>query len=300
MSKPLLPYLSPTSINTYLTNVEEFFLRYIVNVPRTPQERPMAIGSAFDSCIKAYLVSWSSPEGYNRERHTELYQEYFEKEVEEQHRDWAYTRGIVVFNMYRETGALDALLNDVVPGTLEALGKVRCDIDGVPLLGKPDVSWVSKMHGCKVVDDWKCNGACSQHNKSPNPGYVDIFPSRAMHPACDLVDGVNQLDMHPYYSLQLCVYKLLTGAEIVGINQLVFGASSNPDVFGNLRVALHRHRVSPDLEASVRRTAVELWEHVTSYVQGGPFGSIDAERCALLQKQADLFNDPVERFLSGR
>lgn len=302
----MLDYLSPTSINTFLEKQDEFFLTYMVGVPRTPQTEAMVAGSVFDACVKAYLVV--NPEGhdeYDKEAHTKHYQEYFEETVEPHLRNerW-YTNGIILFNMYKETGALKHITNDAEPGTIEALGKVRrtIEVDGikVPLLGKPDLSWVSKSQCCKIVDDWKCNGAVSPHNKSPNPGYVDIFPSRNMHKDCLLVDGVNTNDMHPAYSLQLTIYKLLTDAEIVGINQLVFKANKPGQVFGDMRVALHRHRVSDTLEENVKRAALKVWQAVTSYEEGGPFGDLSAEKCALLKNQAELFKDPVERMLSGR
>lgn len=296
-------YLSPTSINQYLDDIEEFFLRYIVRVPRSPQTQPMAIGSAFDACIKAFLVTHYSEDGYDKERHGTLYQEFLQQEVEEQHREWAYTQGIIIYNMYKSVGALDNLLNDVEPGSLETLDKLLrvVTINGldVPLLGKPDLLWISKAHGCKIVDDWKCNGACSPHNKSPHPGYVDIFPSRNIHKDCLLVNGVNVLDMHQDYSLQLTVYKILTGAEIVGINQLVFGKAPVGTI-GDLRVALHRHRVSPEREKQVLDAAHQVWSNISNYERGGPFSSISAERCELLWKQGELFKDPVERLLSGR
>lgn len=297
LSESRLPYLSPTSINQYHVSIEEFFLRYIVRVPRQPQTQPMAVGSAFDACVKAYLMSWS--ESYDKDRHKEYYAKNFEDMVEDHNKEWAASKGIIVFNMYKETGALDHITRDVEPGTLRPLDKVEKVINGIPFLGKPDLTWISKLHGCSIVDDWKCNGACSPHNKSPTPGYMDMFPSRGMHKHCMLVDGVNTLDIHQDYETQLVLYSFLTDAEIVGISQLVFGASA-PGVFGNLRVALHRHRISEKLKIKVMDMALTVWDSVCNYEDGGPFGTISSERCALLIKQGKLLEDPIERMLAGR
>jgi len=294
-----LPYLSPSSIKQYHDSIEEFFLRYVVRVPRALQSKPMALGSAFDACIKAYFESWGDAWGYKKECHNTLYDKNFEAMVEPHNRDWAYDRGKIVFNMYRQSGALNYITSDAEPGSLRTLDTVEKIVDGVPLLGKPDLLWISRAYGCKIVDDWKCNGACSIHNKSPTPGFIDMYPSRSMHKACQLVNGVNVLDIHKDYELQLVIYSFLTDAEIVGINQLVFGASA-PDIFGDLRVALHRHRISLKLKMKVLLMMHTVWTCISDYKVGGPFGSITASRCEQLIKQGEILKDPIERMLAGR
>ena len=297
-------YLSPSSINQWIDDPEEFFLKYIVRVPRQPQTKPMAIGSAFDSCIKSYLVSSIVEDNYSKKRHKQLYYEYLADTVEPHLFNWAKEQGIIIFNMYKETGVLEHLLQDIVPGSLLPLESLsqEVEVEGcvVPLLGKPDLLWDSRSHGCKIVDDWKCNGACSKYNKSPNPGYVDLFPSRALHKSCILEDGVNTQPVHPMYLMQLTIYKVLTGAEIVGINQLVFGTCV-PPTLGTLRVALHRHRISKQIVRDCLQIARDLWLHIQNYTKGMGFGNIiSAERCEQLLLQGEMLKDPTVRMLSGR
>lgn len=300
----MLSYLSPSSISLWMQSEEDFFVRYMTDVPGFPQTSAMAVGSAFDACIKAYLTLWTSCGGEVASAdHVALYQEYLADCVEPELIETARVHGIIVFNKFKETGALSNLLNDLQDSACEVLGKVERVVDGVPLLGKPDLSYVSRSQGCKVVDDWKCNGAMSKRAVSPTPGYIDLFPSRDMHKKCDLKNGVNMLDIHESYQIQMVIYKLLTDAEIVGITQLVFGASDvEAGVIGECRVALHRHRVSAELERFVMDRAKELWGYVEAYRESPTdgFGGITATRCAQLVDQAKVMVDPKIRMLFGR
>jgi len=298
-----------------MENEEAFFIRYMTDVPGVPQTPAMAVGSAFDACIKAYLIQWCSsggPEGPGPDpvKHHDLYEEFLQDCVEEHCINDARWQGIVVFNKFKETGALKYLLNDLQDSQCEVLGKIQRVIEGVPLLGKPDLSYISKAQGCKVTDDWKCNGALSKRAVSPLPGYVDLFPSRDMHKKCDLVNGVNVLDMHKDYRLQMICYKLLTDCDIVGITQLVFGSSdpSGPDpsspgfVIGDCRVALHRHRVSEEAQRAVIDEMKELWQMVIDYYDHPErgFGQISGSRCNQLCEQAAVMVDDSKRMLFGR
>ena len=299
MKKP--EYLSPTSIQTWSETPEEFFLRYVVRVPRNPQTVPMAVGNAFDACVKAFLTLGPDAEcKVDSAKHVELYQEYFEDTVEPQCRDACYQLGIIIFNMYKKTGLLEHIVRDMVPGTCRPLDKLQGVVEGVPILGKPDLMYESVSFGCYLVDDWKCNGAVSTSAKSPTPGFVDLWPSRSMHPKCMLNKGCNTLDIHEMYERQLTIYKLLTDAEVVGIQQLVFGATPKGAPVGELRVALHRHRVSKALEHRIVNEAKHLWGLIENYERGQPFGCISAERCEQLFLQGEVFEDEEIRFLTGR
>ena len=292
-------YLSPTSIAQFMDNEEEFFRKYIVRVGRLPQTKPMAVGSAFDACIKSYLDIYNEHGEVDPKKHEIRYKERFDDSVEPLNREWAFYPGIIVFNMYRNTGALDHFLADAEPGSVVTIDTIERELNGVPILGKPDLMYRSKKYDNEVIIvDWKCNGACSKSSVSPTPGYIDLFPSRAMHKSADVVDGVNQGEIHKNYRLQLTVYGLLANCSIVGIDQLVFGKADPSVEFGDCRVAIHRYK--HDGGADILETAAKLWTLIQEYEPGKDFGSVPAKRCAELHKEGELMEDPTVRMLCGR
>lgn len=105
-----LRYLSPTSISTFLSDKEQFYLRYLSdNRPeRDPQTNAMSVGSAFDSEVKAelrYLLF-----GDNR---AEVYEKYFTDSVDLVNRDFASVAGKRCFDSYKNSGALNDLMIDM-------------------------------------------------------------------------------------------------------------------------------------------------------------------------------------------
>ena len=52
-------YLSPTSLNVWKRDQEQFYLQYLAEKrpPREPQTQPMAVGAAFDAYVKSYLYN---------------------------------------------------------------------------------------------------------------------------------------------------------------------------------------------------------------------------------------------------
>lgn len=131
-------YLSPTQLQTWLRSPDEYYLAYLTDVapPRFPQTQAMSIGSAFDAFIKSYLMQML----YGKVEPDFEITTLFEQQVEEQHRDWAWEHGRKVFDEYKSSGALADLmieLREAVAPKFEIT--VQKTLDGVPLLGKPDI-----------------------------------------------------------------------------------------------------------------------------------------------------------------
>jgi hypothetical protein len=295
----------------------------MVHVPRQPQTKAMAAGAAFDACVKAYMLKDRDINGaiedcnvklagrkvkygsdYNpvtldttKSNHMNMYECLLAENVELQNIPYARDVGKRIFIDYRTCGALDNILDDALE--LQPVDELTIEIKGgLVLLGKPDLIYRSKRYNEKVVDDWKVNGYTSARSVSPTPGYVDMFPSRAMHKKCVLEPGsgmsVNTLDIPSVYKLQLTVYSLLANADVVGISQLVF------DKDGLLRVAKHRYRVS-DTDINVMlRDAWIIWDLVQGWSLGEPFGELTADRCVQLMKQGIVLRDPLVAAMSGR
>jgi len=151
-------------------------------------------------------------------------------------------------------------------------------IDGVPLLGKPDMFFISK-EGFRVIYDWKCNGHYNMKNevsdrlKSPSKGYLKLREAgktEKTHKLCTPVDhGGIVINAELYleevdkgWADQLAVYSWLLGENVgsenwvAGIDQLCGGP--------RLRFATHRCRVSSLWQEQFFQCAKDLWDTIQS------------------------------------
>lgn len=203
-----LTSISPTALDTYLKNDEEFYLKYLTQdrPPRFPQTVPMSVGSAFDAYIKCFLHQRLF--GRNHKHSVEFeFDSLFENQVEPQNRDFAKKAGATCFLAYKESGALAQLLglltkspteprfefteiahaadhgvyNTVkmtpkVQETLAARGLIGT-AGPVVLLGKPDLEFSIKGNtdNINIILDWKANGYVSNSGKNPTPGYLNVW-----------------------------------------------------------------------------------------------------------------------------
>lgn len=261
-----MKYLSPSSIHCWLNDPEEFFMRYFTDKERDSQTQPMAIGSAFDARVKAFLYLVV----YGKEKaETDGYgcRWLFEQQVAKEHWDWAWEHSEKVWRGYKEL---------MIPGLLKELeGAVAVNfeftlndvIDGVPLLGKPDMFFVKD--GITIIYDWKVNGYCAKRLKSPAKGYVllrELGQIDKVHKLCTVVDGVNvELAMEEVdktWADQLSVYAWLLGEPVGsdtwvgGIDQICGG--------GRMRFAKHRARVSSEWQKQFFAVAKDLWTRIQS------------------------------------
>lgn len=276
-------YLSPTSISLWQKDAEEFYLRYLSSVrqPRDPQTLPMSIGSAFDAYCKSYLheklfgKETTKGSEYEKDR-------IFEAQVEKHNWDWARENGEHVFNEYKKAGCLADLMLDMG----KAVAKPRFEfsikdtIDGVPLLGKPDIFFLNE-EGARVILDWKVNGYCSKWNTSPAKGFVKLrsrakgessgYSKITTHKDCCLVKVHGVLinvathleDVNSSWADQLSIYSWLLG-EAVGSENVIVGIDQicgNPD---KLRFASHRLRITPEWQFNLLELAKQIWEIIQS------------------------------------
>lgn len=287
------PYVSPTALDTFYTNREEYYNKYLSEnrPPRTPQNQPMAIGSAFDAFVKTHLSQ--HVEGCEPFDLREL----FETQVEEPMREWAWSNGKFVFEFYRRSGALASLMDMLVKASMAPKFEltVQGKIDGVPILGKPDLYFVSE-YGAHVILDWKVNGFCSTRNTSPMKGYAlmrDGFEYKIhkdYQPVKFLgidVNGTYTLDqLNDKWAAQQAIYAWLLGEKIGGdfvicIEQIT-GCSTA------LRVATHRCLVSKEFQLELHDKLMRMWELITT---GHIFDDLSIEesraKCESLEIKAD-------------
>lgn len=290
-------YLSPSAIALFERDPDDYARRYLAtNKPnREPQTQPMAIGSAFDAYVKAYLYSRFVNRGDGKYEFEYL----FETQVEPQWRDWARKEGEFVFKYYQRTGSLADLILElqnhvaeprfetdllgVVDGRQQimafAAGAVRHrDIQAalkhppVQFLGKPDMYFISQT-GDRIILDWKVNGYCAKSNTSPLPGYVRCYelgePVKVHKEA--IIGNVGGIkvnsalyleDIKGDWARQIAIYAWLLGTPVGGriiaaIDQIV----GQPH---NLRVANHRLLIRPETQCKYYVQAADIWNRVTT------------------------------------
>jgi hypothetical protein len=244
------------------------------------QTLPMSIGSAFDAHAKAYISERLFGKGAKPEFDFET---IFEAQVESHNRDWARKHGEHAFKSYQKSGALSNLMIELGKSQIDPKMEFSAEgiVQGVPLLGKPDLYFVSET-GAHIIVDWKVNGYCAKRGKSPAKGYVwcrdgwdaaQYKHSRShdkRHKDCHpmLIGGLMinigtfMEDVDASWARQLCIYAWLLGEEIgsnfiIVIDQLA--CQPGTDDFAKIRVASHRLRASRDFQLGVIKNANEIW-----------------------------------------
>ncbi len=289
-------YLSPTSVRLFTQDPELFYLRYLAKnkMKREPQTQPMSIGSAFDAYTKSYLHERLFGKGANPQFDLEA---LFEAQVEEHNRDWAWHNGQYVFDAYKKAGCVADLmmeLNQAV-GTPRFEIKVQAEIEGVPLLGIPDIFFINGL-GARVIYDWKVNGYCAKSLKSPMAGYIKLREAGKevkSHRDCVLLlwRGIYinaAIFMTGDWADQLTIYSWLMG-EPVGSEEIVFGVDQICGPKDRLRFATHRLRITPEYQFHLLDLVKDTWKAIE---EDWIFRDLDIEesrdRCRLLESEIEF------------
>ena len=277
-------YLSHTARQLWETNRSEYYLRYLADIrsPREPQNEPMSVGSAFDAFVKSQLHY--DVFGHDGGGEFDLIT-IFEEQVEPQNRSFAYAAGEYTFECYVKSGAyrdlLKMLQNSVVPPRFEF--KVEGEVEGIPLMGKPDC-WFIYETGVHVVLDFKVKGFCSKNTTSPSKGYALIQDGFSGKPSRN--NGEPHLSYKPYllnglqvstryleyskeeYAEQLALYGWLMG-EPVGDELVAFMveeivAKNMHNAKPQLRIAHHRARVKDSFQIQLLSRYRSMWQAIQS------------------------------------
>lgn len=326
-------YLSPSSLKQFEKDRVEFYIKYLAdNRPgRVAQTQPMSVGSAFDGYVKSY-IHYALFGNYGKDNEYEL-DTIFTNQVEAHNRDFARPAGEYVFKRYSHCGALSDMMLDLNKAAgpprfeFSIQGVVRGEIGAIPLLGKPDIFFISDRGG-RVIWDWKVNGYCGASGTSPVKGYTkcrDTWSSLEWkasrnngmaHKDCWLKDHLGiQINGTQYmedcsteWADQLAIYAWLSGEEIgsenliVGIDQIVSNGYKNPQGFPYLRVANHRSRISANYQYTLLDRLNRVWSAIKS---GHIFGEMSREandiKIAELEKLAETLSatDPMSKFVNA-
>jgi len=269
----------------------------------------MSIGSAFDAYVKAALHEALFGAGADPQFEFDA---IFTQQVEEHNRDWALIHGEYAFECYKLTDSYEELLDALLASSSEPQFEftVTGDVEGVPLLGKPDCSYTHKG-GALVVLDWKVNGFCSTHGASPYKGYRIIRdgwkpkekkPTRGVGGSHKLYKEMDFQGMavgshyleetSKDWADQLSIYAWIMGAPVgkeetvVCIDQLA--CKPGPNTFPWVRVANHCCRLSETWQTSLAERLTDCWSTITSgHIFDGLMSREESDdRCEILDMRA--------------
>ena len=257
----VMKYLSFTSFNMLDKDPEQFYLQYIKGMPRFPQTKPMAIGSAFDSRVKQFLVPSFDAAQYI-------------KGIDKNHRDEVMSDSDQLINVYNESGSLQQLKDMIGISECWVEESIEKDITfngrTVRIMGKPDLHF-RLQDGTVIILDWKVNGFYSQ--ASPSPGYVNIWDKEWKGPHKDVVEtkhndiNLNMVGIHKLdWRQQLMMYSWLIGNEVGGkaigiIDQMACNSRKDPS---QIRVAQHRAYLPKDEQIELFNDLCDAWERIHS------------------------------------
>ena len=278
-------YLSFSSVSLFYKDRKEFFRKYIcpIKVPRLKQMRAAAVGSAFDSLVKAALSADIYGQGARPEYALEV---LFEDAVEKQNRDIALEDGWRCFDAYKVSSAYTSLLlmfkDAQRPPEFER--DANAHLFNIPVFGKTDCDFVDR-YGNLVILDWKVKGFCSKYGASPAKGYgccldgwIESPHSRSHNMAHKLFDPVvyNGVTINgngiencfEKWAQQLSLYGWILGqpigsdTHIVCVDELCC-KYQGPDKHPTIRVAHHASRISKPFQNDYFGKIKQCWERVT-------------------------------------
>lgn len=281
----MLSYISPTSLKLFWSDPDEFYMKYMcpTKTPPFPQTRAMSVGSAFDCYVKAYIAKQFGMDSHNLNY-------LITKAVEPHNLEYARVAGMAVFQFYEEVGALADLM--ILMKDLRANPrmefKVKGEILGVPISGKPDL-YFTRKDGLVLGHDWKVNGYVAKRPPSPQKGYLKVYGNalggRVQHKDCmakssDYGVQYNATgDFQPDWRDQLTIYMWALGIP-VGEEFMI----QVDQVLGLERVARHRIMVGAEYQKELADKMASMWEIINS---GHLFRSMSKRESLLHQAHLD-------------
>lgn len=297
-------YISPSSLSKWEESRQTFYMWYLCDfrTPRPPQKDFMAVGSGLDAFVKSAIHEAI----YGKEATKGSPYEFdaiFETQVEAHVRDQTILLAGDLFEQYVESGAYASLLADIqkspIPPQMEF--EVKGEVGGVPLLGKPDLRYVTQ-ECVNVVTDWKVNGSTSTIGASPQQGYkiCKDYGSRTNNKAHKKYVPMEYKGVEinekfleefvPYWADQLGIYSWLLGEPVgsedyvVRIEQVACRPIKERDL-PRAKFACHMARISKEHQEKLLKRIQECWETINS---GHIFTDLTLEESAKLCEVLDL------------
>lgn len=234
----------------------------------------MAVGSAFDSFVKAELAHLL---GKHSEQKVLLAQ--LLKTVDDRNSDCIIV-GKKLFEEYNYQGCVRRLMDDgltdiELESQRDILGKevqgTEKTIGAVPVFCKPDAKMVFARRqiyttkvffdaGIEAPIDWKVTGAFSQSGGSPKPGYLRSYKNGCDNGRHERY-GIPLEDIDQYWATQLTFYNWVLnnteGPLPAAIEQVVVAPDS-------VRFVSYRTYISHEYANGIRHRLVDFWERLHS------------------------------------
>ena len=265
LAKPI-KYFSPTSYNEAENCELSFYLHRHsdAGIPRGEQTEAMAIGSAFDSFVKAE-IAYSQGMEENKNLLAELL-----KNVAPEHAN-VIKAGNMLFQKYKAYGALDSLID-------EGILNVEMDItagkkEEIIWYGKPD----AQLRGGLPLD-WKVSGYFSAYGVYPKPGYSEVFTKDGRSGRHAKVLPFEQIDRK--WAIQLLVYNWLFDEKPPYRGAIDMLACKGDD----LRIAKYRSEISQSFADEIWSESRDKWDRF----QKGLFEKPVAQR-----SKCEPYNNPL-------
>ncbi len=218
--------------------------------------------------------------------------ELFESQVEDEHREWAWENGRIIWEQYKASGAAAALRELIVDPIWDA--SIKKTIELVTFMGKPDLI-ARTRNGTKIIIDFKVNGYCSERAPSPAPGYITVREAgetnQGKHKRCvlwkegDIIIniGMTLAEVNIEWARQMGIYDWLVadwvsgeGDSIIGIEQILCGPK-------RIRVAEHKYKIGKVFQEKLYKDCEEAWEIINSDWFFRDLSEKDSkERCEML------------------
>jgi len=236
----MIKYLSNSSMNEWERCNWKFKLKRLSGkkYARTPALAPDA-GIVFDMFCKAE-INRRVPLEFSDNLHPE-----------------ALKWGTDLFNIYRDSGALQNLINEGIGVVTAGIEKV---LNGVPIYGLPDIIMTDG-----TIKDWKTNGVGSASGAYAKPGYyrrIDCqFGSKQFEIKPPHAKAGQPLELtSPQWAQQTCLYSFLNGRRPgekfqVGIEQLAVHKTK-------LSICSYQGEVSEEFQMEVWNMLPRIWRRL--------------------------------------
>ena len=197
-------YLSPSALMQFMNQINTFYMTRLINepVPRDPQGKAAACGSAFDYLIKCVL--WKDGIGLDKEH----LKDSLLKGIEDlEFRDEALTIGNSIIYEYKKSAYGMTEFKDV-----ELWGKFT--FNDIPMYVKLDGTYYDEALKVIAPFDWKCSGfnPDNKNGMSPKPGYYIQFDDRKIKGAHAKYVHDMPFEIIDYkWAIQMCTYGWFLG-----------------------------------------------------------------------------------------
>lgn len=271
-------FLSFSSLSVFEKDAEEFFYRYLCDIrqEKPPQMDYMAVGSCFDAIVKSRISN--DLFGYDRTIETGYgLRKLIVDQCQEQTLPECIEVAADLWEQYVDCGAYGNLLEDLEKSPVEPRMEfsITSEVDGVPILGKPDLVYQTSG-GLRVIADWKVSGSVSKWGVSPQQGYKIALDGRGtntngkshkkfvpfeIEPGV-VISAVPMNETTDYWADQLAGYAWCLGEPVGGTDWIarIEQLAVRPGL--KSKSCVHIAQVSAESQLKLRDRFVACWEAV--------------------------------------